>query len=397
MNRASAPPLAPARRVPALLVAVGILMIGGTLPAPLYLLWQQEVHFSEVVLTLLFAVYFPAAVIALLFFGRLSDQVGRRTVLLLGIATALASTLCLIFAHGLPLLFLGRFLSGFSVGVVLAAFTAHLSELMPGGQSEARAADISAVTQLLGLGIGPALAGIMAQYLPLPTLACFYALLALLVVAAALATATPETRREVRSRSVRPRLAMPKGKEAAFFSLAAAGFCMFAMVGLFTSLVPSVLAQRLHNANHAVAGAMSFELFLAATIAAATLTRAPPGPAILASLGLIPLGLVPLMLGIMRPALWLFVGGTALEGLAIGLGFARTLREVNRLAGDQERARVLSVYFTVTFIASMLPVIGMGLITHFANAIAADFTFACIVGLLALAALTARLTGLTAS
>ncbi|HEX2940216.1 MAG TPA: MFS transporter, partial [Rhodopila sp.] len=260
---------------------VAVLALGGTLPAPLYLLWQKQIHFSEIVLTLIFGVYFLAAVMALIFFGRLSDQIGRRPVLFVGIATGIASTLCLIFARGLPLLFIGRFLSGFSVGLVLSAFTTFLSELIPGEASQARAADLSVITELLGLGAGPLVGGIMAQYLGLPTLACFYALLAMLVMVILPGSAAPETLSRRQNLSLKPQLAMPKGKEAVFFSLAAAGFCMFAMIGLFTSLVPSMLAERLHNSNHAIAGAIAFELFLVATIAAAALRRVPSGPAIL--------------------------------------------------------------------------------------------------------------------
>lgn len=393
MNQAVSVSSAPANPVPPVLAVVGVLMLGGTLPAPLYLLWQRQMHFPEVVLTLIFGVYFLAAVAALVFFGQLSDQVGRRPVLLSGIGIAFASTLCLIFAQGLPLLFIGRFLSGFSVGLVLSAFTTYLSELLSGDDAKGRAADISAVTEMIGLGLGPVLGGAMAQWLSLPTLACFYLLLLLLGVSLWLARTAPETVEQRKPLSLAPQLAMPKGKKAAFFSLAATGFCMFAMVGLFTSLVPSVLAERLHNTNHAVAGVIAFELFLVAAAAAGTLRPVPQGAAILASLLLIPLGLVLLMLGIMRPSPWFFAAGTALEGLAIGVGFAKTLRAVNQLAEDQERARVLSVYFIVTYSAAMLPVIGMGIITQLANPIAADFTFACIIGLLAFTAMGVQLWG----
>jgi MFS family permease len=397
MSSAAASASAPDTSVRSVCSVVAVLALGGTVPAPLYLIWQGRMHFSEIVLTLIFGIYFMAAVLALLFFGRLSDQIGRRSVLLLGIVVAVASTLCLIFARGLPLLFIGRFLSGFSVGLVLSAFTSYLSELFQGEDAQSRASDLSAIVELLGLGAGPPLAGVMAQYLSLPTLACFYVLLFLLVAVAIPGSAARETVRERQPFSMRPQLAAPGDKKAAFLSLAATGFCMFAMIGLFTSLVPSVLSERLHNTNHAIAGAIVFELFLVAAVAVRALRRLSERVAIAASLVLIPLGLVLLMLGIMRPSPWFFVAGTAVEGLAIGQGFANTLRAVNQLVESADRARVLSLYFVVTYTAAMLPVVGMGLITQYTNPIAADFTFACIIGLLAITALAARLSGLSAS
>jgi hypothetical protein len=188
---------------------------------------------------------------------------------------------------------------------------------------------------------------------------------------------------------------MPRGKRAAFVSLAATGFCIFALVGLFTSLVPSVLQQRLHYTNHAMAGSIAFELFLAGAVTELGLRRIPAQRALIVSLALIPAGLVMLMLGVVLPSIGWLVGGTALEGVAVGLGFSNSLGAVNQLAGGAERAHVLASFFVVTYSAGMLPVIGMGIITQFASGLAADWTFSCVIVLLALSALTARLLGFT--
>src|SRR3954464_12028004 len=54
-----------------------------------------------------------------------------------------------------------------------------------------------------------------------------------------------QRRRHSATAFVPPPVDMPRGKATAFLSLSAAGFCMFAMVGLLTSLAPPVLAERL--------------------------------------------------------------------------------------------------------------------------------------------------------
>jgi MFS family permease len=45
---------------------------------PLYLIYQQQLGFSQITLTLIYAAYAIGNVAALLFFGRISDRAGRR-------------------------------------------------------------------------------------------------------------------------------------------------------------------------------------------------------------------------------------------------------------------------------------------------------------------------------
>src|SRR6201986_4371097 len=64
----------------ALALAVG--MMGTTLPTPLYALYRQRFGFSELMVTVVFAAYAAGVIAALLLLGRLSDQIGRRRMLL---------------------------------------------------------------------------------------------------------------------------------------------------------------------------------------------------------------------------------------------------------------------------------------------------------------------------
>ena len=61
-----------------------MLLLGTTVPAPLYVVYQAGWGFSAGVLTLIFAVYSAGVLTALLVFGRLSDEIGRTRVLLRG-------------------------------------------------------------------------------------------------------------------------------------------------------------------------------------------------------------------------------------------------------------------------------------------------------------------------
>ena len=64
--------------ITAVATQLGIMFIGAILPTPLYPLYREAFGFSGVTLTLIYATYVLGNLTALLFFGRLADQIGRR-------------------------------------------------------------------------------------------------------------------------------------------------------------------------------------------------------------------------------------------------------------------------------------------------------------------------------
>ena len=66
-------------------------MVGTTLPTPLYGLYRARFGFSELMITVIFATYAVGVIAALVLFGRMSDVVGRRAVLLPGLACSALS------------------------------------------------------------------------------------------------------------------------------------------------------------------------------------------------------------------------------------------------------------------------------------------------------------------
>jgi hypothetical protein len=86
------------------------------------------------------------------------------------------------------------------------------------------------------------------------------------------------------------------------------------------------------------------------------------------------------------------LAGTALCGVASGLGYRGSLQVVNEIAAADRRAEVLSAYFICCFSGNALPVIGVGVITVMAGSLVASATFAAMIALFALAALGFALT-----
>src|SRR6201994_736214 len=156
-------------------------MMATTEPTPLYAYWERSYGFGAIVTTLVFATYAVGVIAALLFAGRTSDVDGRRPVLAVCAGCSALSSVLFLLANGLTLLFLARLISGFSAGLAAAAATATLGGLA--GLAPFWDRVVAGVVNLLGLGIGPILGGILAEWGTQPTRLPFEVHLGVLAVA----------------------------------------------------------------------------------------------------------------------------------------------------------------------------------------------------------------------
>jgi MFS family permease len=144
-------------RYAGLAYAVTVLIIGTSMPTPLYLLYERAFGMSPLDVTLLVAVYSGAVVVALLICGPLSDAYGYRLVLTCGLITAVAGAALLAAASGALWLAAGRAVQGLAVGTATGALTAGLVLTEPRGRRD-RASLLASATTTAGCGIGPVMA-----------------------------------------------------------------------------------------------------------------------------------------------------------------------------------------------------------------------------------------------
>jgi MFS family permease len=111
--------------------ALFALLLGANLPTPLYAVYRQRFGFSSSVLTLIFAIYALVLIPLLLVFGQLSDRLGRRRVILLGLGAAAVGLALFAAARGTGWLFGARAMQGLAVGATTGTATAALVELEP--------------------------------------------------------------------------------------------------------------------------------------------------------------------------------------------------------------------------------------------------------------------------
>lgn len=361
-------------------------MLGTTLPTPLYPHYEQQFRFGPLTVTLVYAAYAVGVLAALLAFGRASDTLGRRPVLLAALALSGTSSLVFVLvgamrSGGLPLLFTGRVLSGLSAGMFTGTATAALADFA-GKDNQLRASVIAAVANIGGLGLGPLVSGLLARHAGRP-LQTSYLVHVVVVVLAVPEPVRPDGPRRLRFQ----RLGVPAVARAAFLQAGTAGFAGFALLGLFTAVSPSVLALLGHH-NPALTGVVVFAVFAASAAGQVVSATLPARPALLAGTGVLVLGLAVLGISLARSSLPLLVIAGVIGGAGQGLSFRAALGLVTQVIPAEQRGGVASSFFAVVYVGISLPVVSIGVGTREYGLVHTGEVFAAILAVLALLALT---------
>lgn len=135
-------------------------LIGFGVIIPLLPFYAEFYQASPEMVGLVMATYSFTQFLAAPFWGRLSDRVGRRPVLLVSLAGAAMAYVWLGFADTLWMLFAARAVGGFMAGNISAAF-AYVADITT---RETRAKGMGVIGAAFGLGFiaGPAIGGILA-------------------------------------------------------------------------------------------------------------------------------------------------------------------------------------------------------------------------------------------
>jgi hypothetical protein len=359
-------------------------MAFSAVPTPLYVLYQQRDHFSQIMVTIVYAVYAVGVIASLFLAGHISDWVGRRKVLALALLVNVTSALLFVLFPSLPGLVVARIISGISVGLTTATATAYLAELHDRARptdSNRRAQVVAAASNLGGIGIGPLIAGLLAAFAPAP-LRLPYLVFGLLLAGLALLVATsPETAaRPVPRPRWRPqRVAVPARARGEFFAATFAGLAAFAVFGVFNSLVPSFLIGTLHVTSHAVAGAVAFSAFAAAAVAQIATSGWANRSLLRRSVPILLVGLALFAGGMWLSSLAVFVIGGVVTGAGAGVAFRGALVAAGNTAPPESRAEVLAGFFLGAYVGLSVPVIGLGIATSYAPARDVMLVFAALV------------------
>jgi MFS family permease len=131
--------------------------LGFGIVIPLLPIYSEDFGASELALGLLFASFSAMQFLFAPLWGRLSDRVGRRPVLLGGLVGTSASYVLFAYSHSMPMLFAARLLAGF-FGANVSTAQAYIADV---SAPEDRAKSMGVLGAAFGLGFtfGPLVGG----------------------------------------------------------------------------------------------------------------------------------------------------------------------------------------------------------------------------------------------
>jgi MFS family permease len=333
-----------------------------TAASPLYRLYQGEFGFSPTTLTLLFTVYIVVLLVTLLFLGSVSDYVGRRVVMLAGLALGAVACGLFLIAHGIGLLFAARALQGVAVGLISGAASAALLDLRP---ESGVAHVLSSAAPTGGQALGAIGASALAQYALAPTHLVWWLLLGGFIIGglAALAMPEPGRLRPGAVSSLRPHIAVPHAAKGAFASAVPALVGVWALAGFYLSLGPSLAAQLLHSKNLVWGGVLIFLLTGFAAVASALLARRNPSRVMLGGCLALIAGAGVTFASVETSTSALLFVGTAIAGLGFGAAFLGAFRATVAAATSDDRAGLITAIYIVSYLATGIPAVVAGIAT----------------------------------
>jgi MFS family permease len=357
-----------------------IVMAVATLPSPLYGLYRTRDHLSAFTITVVFAIFAAGTIAVLQQDSAIAARIGRRGVMLAAVAMMMVAMAVLAAWKDLPGLLIGRVLTGVSVGLAAGTAITYLVELRLRADPKASpvvARTIGTSVTVGALGVGPLIAGCLAQWVAQPLTVPYLVFIALGVIALAGLWFAPETGAPAANKPAGP------GRKVRLPVPAAAGtLAAFAANGLFAGLSGLILAATLHHPSHALSGAALFLLFACGVLSQLVTL---PASRVLA-LGTISMlaGLVLLVVFVRlsTPNLAMFLIGGALIGAGSGAVFKGTTGIVLEASPPESRVAMTSDLLIALYVGLSVPVIGAGIALDLgASAPDTVLGFAILVGL----------------
>lgn len=345
-------------------VALASLYLAAGAPTPLLVVLQRRWEYPTWLLTIAFAIYAVALLVALLVVGSLSDFVGRKPVLLTSLAVEVLAMLMFVVAPSIGWIIAARAVQGLATGAATSAFTASLVELAP-VRRPSLGPVIASIAPAGGLGLGALATGIVVQLVGASArTAVFTSLAAIMILALVVVPLTAETtqRRPGALASLVPQVSVPPGARREFGAAVPVLIAAWMLAGLFLGLVPTILRDLLGRESGLLDGVTVFLEPGTAAVAGLLLGRLPHRFVLVLGGAAALLGTLVVLVGVLLTALPLLWVGAVVGGVGFGASFSGALRVLGPLAVPHQRAGLIAAVYVVAYLAFGVPVVLAGVL-----------------------------------
>jgi MFS family permease len=364
---------------------IGLALFASGTPTPLYALYQAKFDFSTLVVTLVYAVYCFGVLASLLLVGRVSDDIGRRPVLISALLGLLASMVLFAAAQSEAWLFAARALQGVTTGAALGAAGAALLDFHPRGDGE-HAGLVSGVVTAGGIGAGAAVSAVLVQYAPDPLVTPFVVLMALVTLALVATLAMPEpVERTERPRFKPQRPRVPRAIRGPFVLSSLGVLASWSLGGLYFALGPALVADLTHSHSHLIGGIAVLSLAGPAALSQLLWYGLPARSAAWIGAAVLAAGLALTVGALSIGSTAFFFTASVVTGLGFGLAFVGALRSLTAVVPDAHRAEAMAAFYVVAYFAISVPTVAAGLAAPHLGLETTFRVFGAAVGAIALA------------
>lgn len=357
-------------------------------PTPLYRLYQQSMHLTPLLVTVVFSVYAVSLLAALLTVGGLSDYVGRRPVILGALLLNVVAMVLFATAGDVTQLILARAVQGICVGTATTALGAAILDT-----DRTRGPLLNSVTIFLGLTVGSLGSSVLVTFAPDPLHLVYEILFGLTAVMIAILWAMPETARGKAGAlsSLRPHVSVPHQSRSVLLRLTPANIASWALGAFYLSLMPAVVATAMGVASPLVGGIVVATLMGTGAMAVAAFKEWPASRLRQAGTSALSLGVAVSLFGIQQQRVGPLLVGTIIAGLGFGANFSGTLRTLLPTAHPDQRAGLLAAFYVQSYLSFSLPAVAVGLSVPLIGLAAAAYCYGTVVILLAVISMIASL------
>ena len=235
---------------------------GATFVSPLFPVYSQHYRLNSLQITILFAIYAALLLPTLLVAGARSSAWGLRRVLRGSVWISIVSTVCFLGSVDVWMLYAARILEGVAYGAFTASAAAFLIKQTPPDQVSA-ALKLSGITVVFGFGLGPAIAGLVIEYVHMEPLRLSFCILLVMLLSALFSLESLPNDHDSMQKSAKLKvsLGVPNNIRSHFWSFIGFPiFTTFTLNGIVLSLIPSYEKNIIHTSNLSVSELLIFLL-----------------------------------------------------------------------------------------------------------------------------------------